>query len=74
MKRFSEVIYQENRGVLKVFLDDVIRDSVTYTGHTRRKTWTAMDVAYALKRQGKTCTVSEAKSNTMRVLPHGFFS
>ena len=29
--------------VLKVFLENVIRDSVTYTEHARRKTVTAMD-------------------------------
>ena len=38
----------------RVFLENVIRDSVTYTEHARRKTVTAMDVVYALKRQGKT--------------------
>ena len=32
----------------------VNRDAVTYTEHARRKTVTAMDVVYALKRQGKT--------------------
>ena len=37
-----------------LFLENVIRDSVTYTEHARRKTVTAMDVVYALKRQGKT--------------------
>ena len=42
------------RGVLKVFLENVIRDAVTYTEHARRKTVTAMDVVYALKRQGRT--------------------
>ncbi|KAL3758787.1 hypothetical protein ACHAWU_006429 [Discostella pseudostelligera] len=47
-------VKQETRGVLKVFLENVIRDSVTYTEHARRKTVTAMDVVYALKRQGKT--------------------
>jgi len=40
--------------ILQVFLENVIRDSVTYTEHARRKTVTAMDVVYALKRQGKT--------------------
>ena len=40
--------------VLKVFLENVIRDAVTYTEHARRKTVTAMDVVYALKRQGRT--------------------
>ena len=37
-----------------MFLENVIRDSVTYTEHARRKTVTAMDVVYALKRQGRT--------------------
>ncbi len=54
VKRISGVIYDETRGVLKAFLDNVIRDSVTYTEHARRKTVTAMDVVYALKRQGRT--------------------
>ncbi len=31
------------RGVLKVFLENVIRDAVTYTEHAKRKTVTAMD-------------------------------
>ena len=54
VKRISGLIYEETRGVLKVFLENVIRDSVTYAEHARRKTVTAMDVVYALKRQGKT--------------------
>ncbi|KAI8508255.1 hypothetical protein Bbelb_144950 [Branchiostoma belcheri] len=51
---FSGLIYEETRGVLKVFLENVIRDAVTYTEHAKRKTVTAMDVVYALKRQGRT--------------------
>ena len=43
VKRISGLIYEETRGVLKVFLENVIRDSVTYTEHARRKTVTAMD-------------------------------
>jgi histone H4 len=54
VKRISGLIYDETRGVLKVFLENVIRDAVTYTEHARRKTVTAMDVVYALKRQGRT--------------------
>ena len=53
VKRLSGLIYEESRGVLKVFLENVIRDSVTYTEHSRRKTVTALDVVYALKRQGR---------------------
>ena len=72
VKRISGLIYEETRGVLKVFLEselpsllplwaepdpetaDVIRDSVTYTEHAKRKTVTALDVVYALKRSGRT--------------------
>jgi len=54
VKRISGLIYEETRGVLKVFLENVIRDSVTYTEHAKRKTVTSLDVVYALKRAGKT--------------------
>ncbi|XP_004413721.1 PREDICTED: histone H4-like, partial [Odobenus rosmarus divergens] len=30
VKRISGLIYEETRGVLKVFLENVIRDAVTY--------------------------------------------
>ncbi|KAJ1731366.1 hypothetical protein LPJ61_002568 [Coemansia biformis] len=54
VKRISGLIYEETRGVLKVFLENVIRDAVTYTEHAKRKTVTSLDVVYALKRQGRT--------------------
>src|ERR1700688_3772083 len=54
VKRISNLIYEETRTVLRIFLESVIRDSVTYTDHAKRKTVTAMDVVYALKRQGRT--------------------
>nr|XP_033954167.1 uncharacterized protein zgc:163040 [Pseudochaenichthys georgianus] len=57
VKRISGLIYEETRGVLKVFLENVIRDAVTYTEHAKRKTVTAMDVVYALKRQGRTLVI-----------------
>ena len=38
--------------VLKVFLENVICEAITYTEHTKRKTVNAMDVVLALKRQG----------------------
>ncbi|KAK4558914.1 hypothetical protein RGQ29_008249 [Quercus rubra] len=53
VKRISGLIYEETRGVLKIFLENVIRDAVTYTEHAHHKTVTAMDVVYALKRQGR---------------------
>ncbi|GAA5858748.1 hypothetical protein JCM1840_006540 [Sporobolomyces johnsonii] len=54
VKRISGLIYEETRGVLKIFLENIIRDSVTYTEHAKRKTVTSLDVVYALKRAGKT--------------------
>merc|ERR1712210_185698 len=59
VKRISGLIYEETRGVLKVFLENVSRDAVTYTEHAKRKTVTAMDVVYALKRQEGPSTASE---------------
>ena len=54
VKRISFPIYKEVREVLQKFLQNVVRDSITYTEHAKRKTVTAMDVVYALKRQGRT--------------------
>ncbi|XP_018396865.1 PREDICTED: histone H3-like [Cyphomyrmex costatus] len=65
VKRISGLIYEETRGVLKVFLENVIRDAVTYTEHAKRKTVTAMDVVYALKRQGRTLYVKQGRKSNM---------
>jgi histone H4 len=42
------------RGVWRHFLENAIKDSVTYTEHARRKTVTALDIVFALIRQGRT--------------------
>ena len=52
VKRISGLMYEETRGVLKVFLENVIRDTIVYTEHARRKTVSVQDVLYALKRRG----------------------
>ena len=54
VKRISGMLSDEPRKVLKSFLENVVKDAVTYTEHAKRKTVTALDVVYALKRQGKT--------------------
>ena len=53
VKRLSNEIYVETRTVLKAFLEQVVKDAVTYTEHARRKTVQADDVVYALARQGR---------------------
>ncbi|XP_034501882.1 uncharacterized protein LOC117795041 [Ailuropoda melanoleuca] len=73
VKRISGLIYEETRGVLKVFLENVIRDAVTYTEHAKRKTVTAMDVVYALKRQGRTLYGFGGADTWLLALPFGAF-
>ena len=50
VKRISSFLYDDSRYALKSFLDNVVRDAITYTIHARRKTVTVMDVVYSLKR------------------------
>ncbi|XP_002720058.1 histone H4-like [Oryctolagus cuniculus] len=54
IKCISGIIYKETHGVLKVFLENVIHDAVTYTEHAKCKTVMAMDMVYTLKCQGRT--------------------
>ena len=54
IKRLSGLVYEETRSVLKEFLVNVIKDAITYTEHARRRTVTANDVVYALRRRGRT--------------------
>ncbi|KAJ7779301.1 hypothetical protein B0H14DRAFT_2401293 [Mycena olivaceomarginata] len=51
VKRISGIIDEETSGVLKIFLEHVVCDSVTYTEHAKRRAVTSLDV-YALKRSG----------------------
>lgn len=54
VKRMSDLIYGESRGVLKVFLEHIIRDSITMAIHSRRNTVMLKDVLYTLKNQKRT--------------------
>ena len=40
VKRISGLIYEEVRGVAKTFLENTLRDTVTYTDHANRKVFT----------------------------------
>ena len=37
VKHISSLICKETRGVLKVFLENIIRDAVTYTKHAKQR-------------------------------------
>ena len=54
VKRISGLVYEEIRAILKVFLERILRDAVTYMEHGNRKIITALDVVFALKRHGRT--------------------
>ncbi|XVF82039.1 hypothetical protein PTKIN_Ptkin16aG0011000 [Pterospermum kingtungense] len=53
VKRISGLIYKGTHSVFKFFMDNLIHDIVTYKEEGCRIV-TAMDVVYALKRQGRT--------------------
>ncbi|XP_065564253.1 histone H4-like [Artemia franciscana] len=53
VKHCSGSIYEETRGVLTIFIENIIRNAVIYSEHAKRRTVTAMDAVYALKRQDR---------------------
>ncbi len=53
-KRISGHIYEEVRGILKIFLTHVLRDALTYTEYARRTTVITSDILDALRRQDRT--------------------
>ncbi|TFB03232.1 hypothetical protein CCMA1212_004485, partial [Trichoderma ghanense] len=54
VKRISGTIYEEMRKVLKIFLEDVLRDACTYVEYRNAKTVTVEDVLHSLRRRGRT--------------------
>jgi histone H3 len=53
VKRMSEMIYEETRAVLKVYLVNVLRDAINYTEHAKRRTILEKDIREALKTQDR---------------------
>ncbi len=53
VKRISFATHESVREYINDFLERVVRDSLTFTEHSRRLTITAMDVVYALKKNGR---------------------
>ena len=51
VKRISKKIYEETRGVLEVFLENIIKDATTYNAYAQRKTVTATDIILSLKKK-----------------------
>jgi histone H4 len=53
VKRISGIMYEEVRGILRNFVEGVVRDAIAYTEHSRRSTVRALDVVHALKKRGR---------------------
>ena len=53
IKRINGFFYQDVRGTIKVFLEKILQDALIYTSYARRKTLTAADVIYALKKNDR---------------------
>jgi len=54
VKRISSFIYNDSREFMKAFLNSVVTDATVYCQHAKRKTVTALDVIYSLKKHNKT--------------------
>jgi histone H4 len=53
VKRISFASHQHVRDYVDDFLGRVVRDTLTFTEHAKRLTISAMDVIYALKKNGR---------------------
>ena len=52
-KRISAILYEEARGIMKNFVTGLVKDSEAYMENGKRRTVTAMDVVYALRKRGR---------------------
>jgi histone H4 len=77
VKRISNLMYEETRSNLKVFLEGVIRRAVTMTDCAQRKTVSANDVVYALRLMGRPIygmnqpPTRRARTDNWPPTPHG---
>ena len=55
VKRISGLVNEETRAVTKVLLEKVMRDTVTFTEHARRKTVSGVDMVTASSAMVATC-------------------
>lgn len=53
VKRISFNVHDNVRSYINDFLDKVVRDSLTFCEHSKRRTISALDVVYALKKNGR---------------------
>lgn len=52
VKRVSGLVYEEFRGILKIWLENIVRDMIIFTEHDRRRTVFLEDLEMALETNG----------------------
>ena len=72
VKRVSGLVYEEIRGVLKVYLEKVLQKATLYTAHSRRKTVSVEDVEAALNRHEPSGGVIRGKSKAKVCPKYGY--
>ncbi len=72
VKRVSGLVYEEIRGVLKVYLEKVLKSAILYTEHSRRRTVSVEDVEAALNRHTKMGGVIRGKPKAKPCQKYGF--
>jgi len=72
VKRMSSLVYEETRGVLKVYLENVLRDAVTYTEHAKRRTVVEKDVREALKTQCREIAHTDKPRGSSHAVCHNY--
>jgi histone H4 len=63
VKRISGLIYDETHGVLKIFLENVIQDAITYTEHARRKTVTTSRTRSSARAAPSTASAADSANS-----------
>ena len=72
VKRISGLVYEEIRGVFKVYLENVLKNAILYTEHSRRKTVSVEDVEAALNRHEPSGGVIRGKPKAKPCPKHGY--
>ena len=72
VKRISGLVYEEIRGVLKVYLENVLRNAILYTEHSRRRTVSVEDVEAALNRHETSGGAIRGKPKAKPCPKHGY--
>ena len=72
VKRISGLVYEEIRGVFKVYLENVLKNAILYTEHSRRRTVSVEDVEAALNRHEPSGGVIRGKPKAKPCPKHGY--